>query len=99
MTLRAQVIAGILLASTGILGLALHSRPLATFAYPIVWWGLLAVLDAINFARWGQSPFRRDPAHFLAVTVPLSALFWSLYEYLNLAYPQWRYAGIIPSTA
>jgi hypothetical protein len=98
-TPRAQAIAGLFLTCLGATGLALGYIPLATYAYPIVWWGLLALVDAVNYARWGQSPFRRDPRHFLAVTLPVSALFWSLYEYLNLAFPQWRYAGLLPSVA
>jgi hypothetical protein len=63
------------------------------FAYPILWWGLLACLDAGSAWRWGVSPMRRDWRHFCGVTVPVSVLYWLIYEYLNLAFPQWRYEG------
>lgn len=99
MSVRAQAVAGVAVAATGAAGVAGKLHWVAAFAYPIVWWGLLCAIDAWNAARWGQSPMRRDWRHFFGVTIPLSALFWLLFEYLNLAYPQWSYRGHLPGTA
>jgi hypothetical protein len=77
----------------GVSGIVLDYRPVATFAYAIVWWGLLLALDALHAVRWGTSPMRRDWRHFLGIVVPASVLYWLVYEYLNIAFPQWRYTG------
>jgi hypothetical protein len=67
--------------------------PLARFGYPIAWWGLLLALDARHFGRWGVSPMRVSWRQFMGITIPVSVLYWLMYEYVNLAFPQWRYRG------
>jgi hypothetical protein len=42
---------------------------------------------------------RSHPGRFLGITVPLSVLFWLIYEYLNVFFPQWRYRGELEGTA
>jgi hypothetical protein len=93
-----QAVLGALISVLGTLGLLTSYRPLSAIAYPIIWWGLLLALDAGNAALWKQSPMRCDMRRFLAVTTPLSVLFWVLYEYLNYCFPQWRYEGYLPGT-
>jgi hypothetical protein len=53
--------------------------PLADYTYPIVWWGLLPIVDAYNHRRRGLSLWRGRARQ--------------LFEALNLAAPQWRYKG------
>ena len=48
--------------------------------------------------RWGIAPINGNVRHFLAVTLPVSVLFWLVYELLNLRFPQWRYQGEPEST-
>lgn len=67
--------------------------PLADYTYPIVWWGLLLVVDRFNERHHGISLWRGRSKHFLLVTIPVSVLLWLLFEVLNLAAPQWRYKG------
>jgi hypothetical protein len=98
-TTSAQAIVGIAVAATGIVGIIARQPLIAEFAYPIIWWGLLVAVDAINARLWGRSPMRSDWRRFLGVTVPLSVLFWLIYEYLNFAFPQWRYRGELTGTA
>lgn len=90
-----QLAAGAAVFVIGAGGIAVGYRPLAVFAYPIVWWALLLAIDAMHALRWGASPMRADPRHFAGVTVPASVLLWLLYEYLNVAFPQWRYRGYL----
>jgi hypothetical protein len=99
MTIRLQTIFGVLIAALGAISLLTSYRPIAAMVYPIMWWGLLLVLDAVNAARWKESPMRRDGRRFIAITIPLSVLYWVLYEYLNFVFPQWRYEGFLPGTA
>jgi len=70
---------------------------LADYTYPIVWWGLLLVVDAWNIRHRGLSIWRRHLPHFLLVTIPMSVLFWLLFELMNLPAPQWRYKGGVDS--
>jgi hypothetical protein len=99
MTRGIQATAGIVVAAIGIAGIVAMYRPIAEFAYPIVWWGLLVTVDALCARKWGTSPMRADAGRFLGITVPLSVLFWLVYEYLNLFFPQWRYRGELEGTA
>lgn len=93
-----QAVVGVLIAVLGLIGLLTSYRLIAAIVYPILWWGLLLALDAGNAARWGQSPMRRDARHFVAITIPLSVVYWVFYEYLNFVFPQWRYEGFLPGT-
>jgi hypothetical protein len=65
--------------------------PVDDYAYPIVWWGVLLLVDVWNWKRHGLSMWRSDGRHFLMVTAPVSVLVWLFFEALNLAAPQWRY--------
>src|SRR5579872_6382586 len=66
---------------------------LADYTYPILWWGLLPVVDAYNYRRRCLSMWRGQTKHFIATTVPVSVIFWLIFEVLNLAAPQWQYRG------
>jgi hypothetical protein len=68
---------------------------LAGYTYPIVWWGLLPIVDAYNHRRLGLSLCCGRARQFLLITIPVSVMFWLLFEALNLASPQWRYKGAI----
>jgi hypothetical protein len=98
MAIRTEVTAGVVLTGVGIAALTGALRPLEHFSYPVVWWGVLLLLDAWNARRWGVAPINGNAHHFLAVTLPLSVLFWLVYELLNLRFPQWRYEGEPEST-
>jgi len=67
--------------------------PLANYTYPIAWWGLLLVVDRFNSRRRGLSLWHRNIRHFLMITLPVSVLFWLLFELMNLPSPQWHYVG------
>src|SRR5579885_1924899 len=90
---------GIALIAVGITAMAGVFGPLANYTYGITWWGILLLIDEWNFRRRGLSLWRRGPARFIFVTLPLSAIFWIFFELLNLASPQWRYRGGLSSVA
>lgn len=68
---------------------------LADYTYPIIWWSLLPLVDAYNQRRRGLSLWRGRTRHFLLITIPVSVLFWLLFEVFNLPSPQWHYKGDI----
>ncbi len=70
-----------------------YLMPLRDYTYPIVWWGILTLLDALNQRLHRYSMWRPSPARFFGIVLPASVLFWLLFELLNLAAPQWRYTG------
>lgn len=88
-----QLCAGLAVFATGLAATAGLIPPLADYTYPIAWWGLLPVLDAWNLKQRGLSLWNGRARHFLLITVPLSVLFWLLFEVFNLAAPQWHYRG------
>ena len=98
MPIPIQTAAGIVLAVTGVAAITGRLPLLANFSYPVIWWGVLLLLDAWNARRWGSAPMRGKARHFLAVTLPVSVLFWLVFEFLNLRFPQWRYEGEPEST-
>lgn len=73
--------------------------PLANYTYAITWWGILILMDEWNFHHRGLSLWRSQVARFVAVTLPLSTVFWLFFEMLNLASPQWRYRGGLSSVS
>lgn len=88
---------GLVLLLVGIAATAGLIPPLADYTYPIAWWGLLPILDAWNMKQHRLSLWNGRAKHFLLITIPLSVLFWLLYEIFNLASPQWHYRGGIRS--
>lgn len=95
--LFAQCLSGAVLAAIGLAAMAGRLAPLGDYTYPIVWWGLLTLLDAVNQRLRGFSLARPSAARLFGVVMPASVLFWLLFELLNLSSPQWRYAGGIHS--
>ena len=98
MAIRTEVTVGTILAAVGVAAMTGAFRALEHFSYPVIWWGVLLWLDAWNTRRWGIAPINGNVRHFLAVTLPVSVLFWLVYELLNLRFPQWRYQGEPEST-
>jgi hypothetical protein len=88
-----QVLAGLVLALTALLALAGGLDRYDFLFYPLAWWAALLLWDRWNYRRWGASPMRSDPGNFWGVIVPLSVIYWLYFEFVNLAFPQWRYAG------
>ena len=94
---RAQLGIGGLLAGAGFAAKMGALPPLQSYTYPVVWWGLLSLVDVWNARHRGLSLWQ--PRHLTLVTMPVSILFWVFFELLNLLAPQWRYRGAIRSVA
>jgi len=90
-----EMLFGVALVLFGIAALVASFGVISTVVYPILWWGIIFIIDAINFWKWKQSPIHSQAKKFFLILLPLSALFWLYYELVNMVYPQWDYVGII----
>jgi hypothetical protein len=71
---------------------AFRHRPWTDFYFPIVWLGYVLLLDGTIERVTGTSLARHRRALFLAM-LPLSAVFWWLFELFNVVVRNWRYVG------
>lgn len=88
-----QALIGVVVFAAGLGGMLRLVPALVNLTYPLMWWGLLMVVDQWNYRRRALSLWRPDPARFFAVIVPASALLWIGFELLNLPAPEWTYIG------
>lgn len=95
MTENKQFILGCGLLILGSVALVVPMPTLSKIVYPILWWGLILVLDAINFWQWKESPLISSRKNFFGVIIPLSVLYWLYFELVNFYFPQWYYVDII----
>ena len=65
-------------------------EPFATWFYPLAWYPVLALLDAVVAAREGRFFLLGRPA-FLATALAWSVPFWLFFELLNLRLANWYY--------
>jgi hypothetical protein len=72
-------------------------RPWTDFYFPIVWLGYVMLLDGALERTLGYSLIRRERRLFLAM-LPMSAVFWWVFEAFNVAVQNWRYVGSEPYT-
>lgn len=72
-----------------------HILPWSQFVFPLFWYGYILVVDALNqrfhrrsllSERWGE----------LALMLPVSSLYWELFERYNLVIQNWAYMNTPP---
>lgn len=85
---------GIALIVIGALAIILPIAPLAKIVYPILWWGLILILDQINLWVRKSSPIKDGGFLFWGIIVPLSTIYWLYFELANIYFPQWIYVGV-----
>jgi hypothetical protein len=77
--------------------IATHDLPLIhklnQWTTPLCWWGYILLLDAILYRREGWSYISTYRRRF-RVMLPLSILFWLVFELYNLHLKNWRYIGL-----
>lgn len=87
-----QARVGLCLLVVGELLIVIRLRPLSDFYFPFVWFGFILVLDAAVRVQYGRSFLGSARPIFLAL-IPLSSLFWWLFEAFDLAVHNWSYIG------
>jgi hypothetical protein len=83
---------GVSLLVIGELLIGIRFRPLSDYYFPFVWFGFILLLDAAARAQDGRSLWQSARPIFWAM-IPLSAVFWWLFEVFDLAVHSWSYVG------
>lgn len=68
-------------------------EPVATFFTPIVWTGYILFMDGLVFRLRGESLIRGRRAE-LACLIPLSIVFWLVFEVYNFSLKNWTYLNL-----
>jgi hypothetical protein len=78
----------------GMYGIYARIPSLSRWATPICWWGYILFADAIlkRLAGWSMLTDRKK--EFWLAWVPLSIVFWVVFEVFNLHLVNWRYVGL-----
>lgn len=69
-------------------------QPLASWYFPIVWLGYILIIDAINKKISGKSLISNNRNKFFGILI-ISALFWWVFEFINLTIQNWGYIGVL----
>ena len=72
--------------------IVIRMRPFSDFYFPFAWFGFILFLDAAIRAQSGKSLLTSARLVFLAL-IPLSSLFWWLFEGFDLVVHNWSYVG------
>lgn len=68
-------------------------EPFGRWYFPIVWFGYIFVIDALNYKLDKRSLISNRPRLFLGIVV-LSAIFWWVFEFFNALVANWSYKGL-----
>ena len=72
-------------------------EPFASWYFPIIWFGFIFVVDAINYTIRHNSLIRNRTRQFFIILL-ISAAIWWIFEFFNYAIINWGYSGILPET-
>ena len=68
-------------------------QPFADWYFPLVWFGYIMVIDALNYKLRKDSLLVRRPYQFLGMLIS-SAVIWWIFELINLNLENWNYNNI-----
>ena len=71
----------------------LKIQPFANWYFPIVWFGYILVIDALVYKLRGNSLISNRFPQFLGMLI-ISALFWWVFEFINIQIQNWSYTGM-----
>ncbi len=91
---RKYGIIGILMIIFAEINFILKIEPFAFWYFPIIWFGYIFVIDAIVYKLRHKSLISTRPKYFLLLLI-LSASFWWIFEFINMAVGNWSYGSII----
>ena len=73
----------------------IHILPWSRYVFPLFWCGYILLLDSVNYWLKGHSLISRRRRE-LALMLPVSALYWYLFEWYNLVIQNWVYINTPP---
>ncbi|MFH1592760.1 MAG: hypothetical protein ABIB47_05330 [Candidatus Woesearchaeota archaeon] len=68
-------------------------QPFVNWYFPVIWFGFILTVDALNKKISGKSLISDNFSKFLGIVV-ISALFWWIFEFSNLSINNWTYQGL-----
>jgi len=83
---------GIILIILSQINFFLKIQPFADWYFPIIWLGYILTIDAVIYNINKKSLVNNHFFHFIGLFI-LSALFWHIFEILNLFTQNWNYIG------
>jgi hypothetical protein len=84
---------GILLIILVEINFFLKIEPLASWYFPLVWFGYILTIDALVYKLRKKSLISGRFYHFLGMVI-ISALFWWIFEFINIPLQNWSYFGV-----
>jgi len=81
---------GILLVLFAEINFVLKIEPFARWYFPIIWFGYIFIIDAINYKISKKSLLMTDKKHFFIMLI-LSTFFWITFEIINQYISNWQY--------
>ncbi|MHC1744681.1 MAG: hypothetical protein AB9873_16855 [Syntrophobacteraceae bacterium] len=74
-------------------GMIAKLEPCYTWYYLFCWWCYILFFEGVLRLKGGRSELFDDPGRFCA-TLPLSILFWLIFELFNFRLQNWHYSGV-----
>ncbi len=71
----------------------LRVEPYIYYGFVLAWFGYILTLDALVYKLKGNSLISRNFKQFLLMFI-LSAIFWWIFELINIPLQNWRYVGL-----
>ena len=68
-------------------------QPFANWYFPLIWFGYIMVIDALNYKLRKDSLLIKRPYQFLGMLIS-SAIVWWIFELINLNLGNWNYNGV-----
>ncbi len=84
---------GILLVAFVQLNFFYKIQPFANWYFPLIWLGYILIIDALIYKLKKNSLISNRFNQFLGMAV-ISALFWFVFEFLNILTKNWNYFGL-----
>lgn len=84
---------GVLLIALAEINFIFKIEPFASWYFPIIWLGYILTVDAIVYKLRGNSLISNRFYKFLGIVI-ISALFWWIFEFVNIAIQNWSYSGL-----
>lgn len=72
-----------------------HVLPWSRYVFPLFWYGYILLLDSLNFRLQGRSLVSHRLREFVLM-LPVSAIYWYLFEWYNLVIENWFYINTPP---
>ena len=89
---KAYGLAGILLIILVEINFFLKIEPLASWYFPLIWFGYILTIDALVYKIKDKSLITNRFPQFIGMLI-ISSLFWWTFEFFNLSINNWSYVG------